>query len=79
MIAYIGEGQDGTTLYRPKDPSFRCPGGPHYPKKGFKKVKTIPYKKGTAFVFLKGDQSFHGVELIKSERNVLLYDVRKKA
>jgi len=77
LIAYIGEGQDGTSLYKPKDPKFKCEGGPHHDRKKFKKVKTIPYHKNTALVFLKTDHSFHGVEPIKSDRHVLLYDIRR--
>lgn len=68
----------GTSLYVPKKKGFTCKGGPHHDREGFRKIKTIPYKPNTAFVFLKTDNSFHGVEKTKRERNVLLYDVRHK-
>jgi FkbM family methyltransferase len=76
-LAQEGDSEDlGTSLYTsPK--GFTCKGGPHYPKKGFKKVKTVPYKPNSAFVFLKGDKSFHGVERTSDTRHVLLYDIRR--
>lgn len=52
----------GTSIYVPKDPTFRCQGGPHYPRERFKKVVTMEYKPNSVFGFLKTSNSFHGVE-----------------
>ncbi len=54
----------GTSIYVPKDPTFGCEGGPHYPYDGFKKVATMEYKPNSAFGFCKSSNSFHGVEPI---------------
>jgi hypothetical protein len=69
----------GTSIYVPKDPEFRCPGGPHYPHAWFNRVTTMEYLPNTLFAFFKTDHSFHGVETISDpdvERDVLLYDIR---
>jgi hypothetical protein len=69
----------GTSIYVPRDPGFRCKGGPHYPHQLFEKVTTMEYKPNTLFAFIKNDHSFHGVEPIGDEgvlRDILLYDVR---
>jgi hypothetical protein len=68
----------GTSLYMPKDPNFRCPGGPHYPHEGFEKLKTMPFLPNSLFAFVKTDNSFHGVEPIGDadcKRWLLLYDM----
>jgi hypothetical protein len=69
----------GTSLYVPRDPEFRCKGGPHYPHQLFHKVRTMEYKPNSLFAFVKNDRSFHGVEPIGDHdvlRDILLYDVR---
>jgi hypothetical protein len=69
----------GTSLYAPRDPSFRCPGGPHYPYDKFERVITMPYLPNTLFAFVKSDVSFHGVEPIESgdyRRQLLFYDIK---
>jgi hypothetical protein len=69
----------GTSLYVPRDPGFRCKGGPHYPHRHFDKVKTMAYKANSLFAFVKNNHSFHGVEPISDQnvqRDVLLYDIR---
>ena len=69
----------GTSIYVPRDPGFRCKGGPHYPHRQFQKVRTMEYRPNSLFAFIKNDHSFHGVEPIGDEdvqRDVLLYDVR---
>jgi hypothetical protein len=68
----------GTSIYAPRDPAFRCPGGPHYPFENFDRVVTMPYVPNTMFAFLKTDNSFHGVEPIRDadyRRHLLLYDI----
>ncbi|MBM08835.1 MAG: hypothetical protein CMF69_04555 [Magnetovibrio sp.] len=52
----------GTSIYVPKDPEFKCPGGPHHDPKAFSRVYTAPYKPNSALCFLKTANSFHGVE-----------------
>ena len=69
----------GTSIYVPRDPDFRCHGGPHYPHQLFHKVRTMEYRPNSLFAFIKNDRSFHGVEPIGDQdvlRDILLYDVR---
>ena len=68
----------GTSLYLPKDPTFRCPGGAHHPRSAFDLVHTFPYAPNTMFAFFKTDNSFHGVEPVESRepRRLLIYDCR---
>ena len=69
----------GTSIYTPIDPTFRCPGGPHHPFKGFHKVKTMEYRANTLFAFVKTDNSFHGVYPIRDAdvlRDLILYDIQ---
>ena len=69
----------GTSLYFPKDPSFTCPGGPHYEFTDFNRLMTMPYVPNTLFGFLKTADSFHGVERVAEPdiaRDLILYDIR---
>lgn len=69
----------GTSIYVPKDPAFRCKGGPHYDHALFTRAATMEYRPNSLFAFFKTDRSFHGVERITDsnvERDLLLYDVR---
>jgi hypothetical protein len=69
----------GTSIYLPLDAEFRCAGGPHYPHRLFRKVKTMDYRRNSLFAFIKNDYSFHGVDPIPDKdvlRDVLLYDIR---
>lgn len=66
----------GTSLYRPKDPAFACPGGPHHAFDKFEHVGVVPYKPNSAYCFFKTDTSFHGVEPVPADappRNLLSY------
>ena len=54
----------GTSLYRPKDPYFRCEGLKHHTHEGFTKVFKVPFLPNSVFGFIKSDHSFHGVESI---------------
>jgi hypothetical protein len=68
----------GTSIYVPKDPSFSCPGGPHYPFERFMRLHTMPFLPNSLFVFLKSNNSFHGVEPVTDpdiRRWLLLFDV----
>jgi hypothetical protein len=69
----------GTSIYTPRDPSFRCPGNRHHAFELFDRVVTMPYLPNTLFAFVKTDNSFHGVEPIRDRdyrRHLLLYDVK---
>jgi hypothetical protein len=57
----------GTSLYRPKDPSFTCPNSLHYPFDDFIRAATAPYKPNSLLAFLRSDVSFHGVEPLSEE------------
>lgn len=66
----------GTSVYRPKDPSFSCEGFSHYPFEGFDKIHTAPFTPNSVFGFFKSEHSFHGVEPIQDknvERNLMNY------
>lgn len=66
----------GTSIYAPKDQTFRCPGGPHHNFEPFNRVFTAPFVPNACFGFWKTDNSFHGVETIPDfRRDVLLYNI----
>lgn len=70
----------GTSFYWPKDPTFRCAGGPHYHANQFDLVQTMPYQANLLCAFAKSDRSFHGVEPIvdNCQRNLLICDIQIK-
>jgi len=65
----------GTTLYLPKERGFRCWGGPHHDFSRFDKVWTAPFRANALLMFVKSDDSFHGVEPLPAgiRRDVLLF------
>jgi len=68
----------GTSVFVPKDPTFKCDGKTRHPFELFKKVMTAGFSPNSLFGFLKTDQAFHGVEVIEEkavERNLLLYNI----
>lgn len=75
----------GTSLYRPKDPSFSCPNSTHYQFEDFINVKTAPYKPNSLLAFFRSDVSFHGLEpLLESDvehsgRDLIQYVLYDKA
>jgi hypothetical protein len=75
----------GTSLYRPKDPSFTCPNSTHYQFEDFIKVKTAAYKPNSMLAFFRSDVSFHGLEpLVQNDvqhsgRDVIQYVLYDKA
>lgn len=82
MLFYLpsdsSQGHMGTSIYVPKDPNFKCSGGPHYPHSQFSKMCTMPFLPNTLFGFLKTNNSFHGVEPLidpNIRRWLLLYDI----
>lgn len=71
----------GTSLYRPKEQSFTCKGGPHHKFDRFNLVHTMSYLPNSMFAFAKSDRSFHGVEKLSEEgvnRWLMLYDIYQK-
>lgn len=69
--------EHGTSLYVPKDPTFRCPGGPHHAVERFTRVHTASFLPNSMIAFFKTDYSFHGVEpiTIPCQRDVLLWNL----
>ena len=69
----------GTSLYVSKE-YFTCAGGPHYDRAshGFEEIYRVPYVGNTLMLFLKGDNSFHGVEPVPigAERRVYIWNLR---
>lgn len=80
-LFYLPETADnynlGTSIYLPRNPSFRCKGGPHYPYEDFIRIHTADYIPNSLFAFFKTDFSFHGVEpiTIPCRRDVLLWNL----
>lgn len=70
----IGE---GTSIFMPRDPNFRCEGGPHHKFEPFVKIATMPFKPNSLFAFFKTNNSFHGVEpiTIPCRRDLLLWNL----
>jgi hypothetical protein len=69
----------GTSLYRPKDPSFSCPDSKHYDFDDFIRVKTAPYRPNSLLAFMRSNISFHGLEpLSVSGRDVIQYVLHDK-
>jgi len=69
----------GTSIYRPVDTRFTCEEGQHYPFDKFRRITTMKYRPNSLFVFMRTNNSFHGVEKIKDKgvmRDLLLYNVR---
>lgn len=77
--SYLSE--HGTSIYLPRDPSFRCPGGPHHPFDQFTRIATAPFEPNTLLAFFKTNYSFHGVEpiTIPCQRDLLLWNLYDKA
>ena len=57
----------GTSIYRPKDPTFSCPKSAHYPFEDFIRVKTVPYRPNSMLAFFRSDRSFHGLEPLSEQ------------
>lgn len=82
MLFYLAPDESapelGTSLYRPKDRHFSCPGGPHHSFPDFERVATLPYRPNTMLAFPKSRVCFHGVEPVASakRRDLLLFDVK---
>lgn len=65
----------GTVIYRPKARGFKCAGTMHHAFRDFETVKVVPFKPDSVFAFVKSDISFHGVEPVKTTRDVLQYNI----
>ena len=74
----------GTSLYRPKDPSFECPDSKHYEFEDFVRVKTAPYRPNSMLAFVRSNISFHGLEPLSQSdvstagRDVIQYVIHDK-
>ena len=70
----------GTTVYAPRDPALVGAGAAHHDFSRFDPVATARYLPNSAFGFLRGDNSFHGVEPMADdyERDTMVYIVRHK-
>lgn len=69
----------GTSLYRPRDPSFTCRNSKHYNFEDFIRVKTAPYRANSLLAFIRSDVSFHGLEpLSTAGRDVIQYVIHDK-
>jgi len=69
------EEESGTVFYRPKDKGLRCAGERHHKFEDFITVKSVPFKRDSVLAFVKSDVSFHGVEPVKTTRDVLQYNI----
>lgn len=67
---------EGTTIYIPRD-NFKSDGTQHFKVSNFIKYKKVPFSPNAGFVFLRSDNSFHGVEETKSTRNLIQLSVYK--
>ncbi len=70
----------GTSLYLPKARAFRCWGGPHYPFAAFDRVWTAPFLPNSLFLFVKTNDSFHGVAPIQIaglRRDLMLFYIHR--
>lgn len=69
----------GTSLYRPKNPTFTCHASKHYSFEDFIRVKTAPYRPNSLLAFMRSDVSFHGLEpLSTAGRDVIQYVIHDK-
>lgn len=75
----------GTSLYRPKVPTFTCPDSKHYAFEDFIRVKTAPYRPNSLLAFMRSDVSFHGLEPLSQNdvastagRDVIQYVIHDK-
>jgi hypothetical protein len=82
MLFYLPRSESqahlGTSIYLPKDRSFVCPGGPHHAPDGFDLLTTFPFLPNSLFMFVKTDNSFHGVEPVNDldcRRWLLMFNV----
>jgi FkbM family methyltransferase len=69
----------GTSIYAPLDPSLECKGGPHYPFELFEKLDTVAFLPNRVLVFVRNNQSFHGVEAVakgSSARHLVINNIR---
>jgi precorrin-6B methylase 2 len=69
----------GTSVYRPKDSSFTCWGGPHHSFDKFDHVRTVEFVPNRLLAFPKTERSFHGVEKIERanvNRPLLINNIR---
>lgn len=84
MMVYLPDDADhahlGTSVYAPRDVSLLTAGAAHHTFDHFNQVGTANYLPNSAFGFLRGDNSFHGVEPMREnyQRDTMVYIVRHK-
>lgn len=61
----------GTSLYVPKVEGFTHDGSEHLDVKDFTKVNQANFSPNSGFVFVRSDNSFHGVEPVDAVRNLI--------
>ena len=82
LILYFAEDDSkkhlGTSIYIPKNRDFHMLNSPHLNYEDFDLVKTLEYKPNSAFMFVVGGNSFHGVEPIDEvtpKRQLIQYQI----
>jgi len=65
----------GTVIYMPKQRDLTCPGTRHHEFRDFETVKAMPFLPNSVFAFEKTSRSFHGVEPVTFDRDVLQYNI----
>ncbi len=69
----------GTSIYECKDPSFTCPGGPHYDFENFNELKRVAFIPNRLMCFVRTGRSFHGLEKITRsdvDRQLIINNIR---
>ena len=73
LVFYL-KGENGTSLYVPKEKGFEHDGLAHLKFSDFERVKEIPFIPNSVGGFARTNSSFHGVEKIKTTRYTLLFN-----
>jgi len=84
MMIYLPDNNDhsnlGTSIYRPKQQGFTCEGLVHhsYGSADFEEHYKAPYIPNSCFVFLKTNNSFHGLEALPNDylRDTICYTLK---
>jgi hypothetical protein len=70
---------EGTSIYRPRDPELTCWSGRQWPAEDFEEVYRSPYTANRLFGFRKTDRSFHGKKTVgeaNSERRLIAITIQ---
>jgi len=69
----------GTSIYQPNAGGFSCAEGKHYPRDNFTEIERVDFVPNRMLMFVRNNQSFHGVEKILQEnieRKLLINNIR---